>query len=91
MTAAKAKTETRTIAQFTGHAGVERVLTRANQNEIVGAAVATRDLVWKPGNKKVDVTEAHEDVITYLKEDPRFDVKDVEVPVGAEETVTDTP
>lgn len=80
---AKAKTETRTVAQFVGHAGVERVLTRSDQNKIVGAAVATRDLVWKPGNTKVDVTDAAEDVIEYLKGDPKFAVKEIEVPADS--------
>lgn len=83
MSAAKPKTTTAIIAQFVGHAGVKRVLTRANQNDIVGAPVATRDLIWEAGNKKVDVTDAPEDVIEYLKNDHKFSVKEVEVPVEA--------
>lgn len=83
---AKSKTEIRTIAQFTGHAGVERTLTRANQDSIVGTKGAgTRDLVWKPGNSKLDVTDVAEDVIAYLKGDPKFSVKEVEVPVSGDD------
>lgn len=92
MSAAKAKTETRIIAQFTGHAGVRRVLTRANQNKIVGTdGAGTRDLVWEPGNAKVDVTDVAEDVLTYLRNDPKFSVKEVEVDASDAGDSTDTP
>lgn len=83
--AAKPTTEVRTIAQFTGHAGVKRVLTRANQDKIIGSSgVATKDLVWEPGNSKVDVTGVAEDVIAYLKDDAKFSVKEIEVAVPAD-------
>lgn len=92
MAAGKAKTETRTIAQYTGHAGVRRVLTRSNQDTIVGASGAgTRDLVWEPGNAKLDVSDVAADVIEYLKGDPKFSVKEVEVAVDAAGTDDGTP
>lgn len=92
MTASKAKTQKLVVAKYVGHAGVERTLTRANQNEIVGAPVATKDLTWKAGNKKLDVTDAPADVIEYLKNDPKFEVKEIEVPADeAPVDSTDTP
>lgn len=80
---AAAKSTTRIIAEFKGHSGTRRVLTVADQNRIVGAAVATKELAWEPGLKsKLDVTEAPADVIEYLKGDPKFALAEVEVPAS---------
>lgn len=84
-TAAAPATTTRQIAQFVGSVGTKRIITKAHQDDLIGAkGVAKEDLVWEPGNKKVDVTDAHEDVLTYLKSDSEFKVRAVEVP--AEQT-----
>jgi hypothetical protein len=69
-----------TVAQFIGHAGTERILTKKDQDRLIGVdGAATKDLVWAPGNTKLNVSDAHEDVIAYLKSDDEFAVKTVEV------------
>lgn len=75
------KPETRTIAQFTGFHGTTRILTKADQNRIVGveSGIGKEDLVWQPGNSKLDVTDAHEEVLAYLKSDSEFKLTSVEV------------
>lgn len=76
-------TKTHTIAKFTGHSGTRRILTKANQDDIIGVkGVATQDLIWEPGNKKVDVTDVNEEVIAALKADGNFTFRTVEVPVA---------
>ena len=76
-------TETRTLAQWVGHAGTTRVISKDDQNFIVGAKVAKRDLRWEAGSRaKVDVTDVHEDVLTYLdKEEDDIKLSTVEVPL----------
>jgi hypothetical protein len=69
-----------TIAKFVGHSGTRRVITAADQDGIIGVkGAAKNDLVWEPGNTKLDVTEAHAEVIDYLKSDPAFQVRTVTV------------
>lgn len=71
----------RTVAQFVGFAGTQRVLTKDDQNQIAGVdrGVGREDLVWEPGNTKIDVTDVHEDVVAYLKGSDEFKVREVEV------------
>lgn len=72
---------TRQIAQFVGHVGTRRIITKKDQDALVGVnGIATDDLVWEPGNKKVDVTDVHEDVLAYLKGDAEFKIRAVEAP-----------
>ena len=86
MSATKGKTEVRVIAKYVGHAGVQRVLTRKNQDALIGSeGVATEDLVWAPGNRKLDVTGAQDAVLDYLRSDEKFSVEEIEVPVPAAE------
>lgn len=78
----KSKTPaTRTVAQFTGFHGAQRILTRADQNAIAGvtSGVGTADLVWGVNNGKLDVTDVHPDVLEYLKSDPEFKITEVAV------------
>ena len=85
-TPAKVETaaETRLVAQFVGFHGTVRELTVADQNAIAGvdSGVGKKDLVWPINNGKLDVTDEHPDVIEYLKSDPEFKVKSVEVTSG---------
>ncbi len=70
----------RTVAQFIGHVGTERIITKEDQDRIVGTkGVAKKDLVWAPGNSKLDVTDVDEDVLAYLKTDDEFKLREVEV------------
>lgn len=74
-------TKTHTVAKFVGHAGTERVLTKADQDGLIGVkGVATKDLVWPKGNSQLDVTDADEAVLEYLKVDEEFTLKTVEAP-----------
>lgn len=71
----------RTVAKFTGFHGTRRVLTKADQDKIAGVdkGVGKEDLVWEPGNSKLDVTDVHPDVLDYIKSDAEFSVRAVEV------------
>lgn len=75
------KTETRQIAKFVGFHGTRRILTKADQNGIVGvdSGIGKEDLIWEPGNSKLDVTDVHPDVLDYLNGDEEFQVRSVEV------------
>jgi hypothetical protein len=75
------KSETRQIAQFVGFHGTRRIITKADQDRLVGvpSGVGKEDLVWEPGNSKLDVTDVHPDVLEYLQHDEEFKVKSVEV------------
>ncbi|QPX62565.1 hypothetical protein SEA_WOLLYPOG_12 [Arthrobacter phage Wollypog] len=74
---------TRVVAQFVGHAGTERIITKKDQDRLIGTdGVAKRDLVWAPGNSKLDVTDVDEDVIAYLKSDEEFKLREIEVQEG---------
>jgi hypothetical protein len=80
MTASK-KTVTHTVVKFVGSAGTRRVITKADQDRLIGVkGVATKDLVWEQGNTKLDVTGAHEEVLEYFKTDSEFKVTHVEAP-----------
>ena len=74
-------TKVHTVAQFVGHAGTERILTKKDQDGLIGVpGVAKTDLVWPVGNTKLDVTDVHEEVLNYLKSDEEFKLREVEVP-----------
>lgn len=79
---AKPATTTHMVAQFTGSPGTRRIITKKDQDRLIGVdGVAEKDLIWEPGgNTKVDVTNVHEDVLEYLKQDSRFKLKEVEAP-----------
>lgn len=85
MATPKPATETRTIAKFTGFHGTRRVIAKADQDRIVGVAsgVGKEDLIWEPGNSKLDVTDVHPDVLEYLKTDGEFKLSTVEVTTEA--------
>lgn len=76
-----AKPETRTVAQFVGFHGTRRILTVDDQNKLAGVekGVGSADLIWEPGNSKLDVTDVHPEVLAYLKSDEEFKVTSVEV------------
>lgn len=81
-TAAKA-TKLHTVAKFVGHVGTERIITKKDQDNLIGVpGVATADLVWPKGNSQIDVTDVHEDVLEYLKGDDEFKLKTVEAPAA---------
>lgn len=68
------------VVRFVGHSGTKRIITKSDQDRLIGVPGAAKaDLVWEPGNTKIDATEAHEEVIAYLKGDPAFQVKTVVV------------
>ena len=80
--AAKGDTNTRkaTVVQFVGHPGTERIITKADQDRLIGVkGVAKEDLVWAPGNTKIEV-DVDEEVLAYLKSDEEFKVRELEVP-----------
>lgn len=81
---------TRTIAQYTGFHGTRRIISKADQNNLVGVAsgVGKEDLIWEPGNTKLDVTDVHPDVLEYLRTDGEFKLREVEV---SEESTPETP
>lgn len=81
MAETKPKTETRIVAKFVGNHATIRVLTKADQNSIVGVdtGVGKEDLVWPINNGKLDVTDVHPDVLDYLRSDDEFKVTSVEV------------
>lgn len=73
----------RTIAQYTGHHGTRRVISKADQDAIVGVkGIGKEDLVWPAahGPRNVDVTDVDEAVLEYLKTDGDFKFREVEVP-----------
>lgn len=72
----------RVLAQYVGHAGTTRIIRKEDQDFLIGVdGVAKEDLVWEAGSqKKVDITEVHEDVQTYLRKDEEFKISTVEVP-----------
>lgn len=74
--------KTRKVAQFVGHAGTKRIITKKDQDSLTGVkGSAEKDLVWEPGNHtKVDITDVQPDVIEYIENDPDFKVKAVELP-----------
>ena len=80
--AATPNNETHTLAEFIGHPGTTRILTKEDQNGLVGGLkIAKEDLVWPArSHAKLDVTEVHEAVLEYLNEDPEFKITTVEVP-----------
>lgn len=74
------KTTTHTVAKFVGHAGTERIIAKADQDRLIGVdGVATKDLVWAPGNSSVDVTDVDEAILDYLKSDEEFKLRTVTV------------
>lgn len=75
------KPETRQIAKFVGFHGTRRIITKADQDKLVGVSngAGKEDLVWEPGNTKLDVTDVHPDVLDYMKSDDEFQVRAVEV------------
>ncbi len=78
-----AKTTSHTVVQFTGHVGTRRVISKKDQDRIVGVdGVAQHELVWEPGNAKLVVTDynLHEDVVDYLKHDGEFRFTTVDAP-----------
>jgi hypothetical protein len=81
MAASKPQAETRTVAKFTGFHGTRRVISVADQNKLVGveSGVGKEDLIWEPGNSKIDVTNVHPDVLEHLRHDSEFRVSTVEV------------
>jgi hypothetical protein len=71
------------VAQFVGHVGTKRVITKKDQDKLIGVpGVAKEDLVWEAGNRKVNVTDVHEDVLSYLKDSDEFKVRSVEAPAA---------
>lgn len=84
MVAASGTKKTHTIAKFVGHSGTRRVISKADQDKLIGVnGAAKTDLVWEKGNRKVDVTDVHEDVLEYLKGDSEFRLSHAEVPVDS--------
>lgn len=75
----------RTLATFTGHEGTTRIISKKDQDFLIGLdGIATEDLVWEAGSKKkVDITDTHEEVQEYLRKSPDFRVSTVEVPTEA--------
>lgn len=80
-----AKTNIRTVAQYKGGMFTERIITKKDQDKLVGTeGIGKVDLVWPAGaNSKLDITDVHEDVLDYIKKDPEFSVKEVEVPAAS--------
>jgi hypothetical protein len=79
----EATTVTKTVAQFVGHVGTRRIITKEDQDAIIGVkGVATEDLVWEPGNTKIDVSNVDEEVLAYLKGDENFKLRTVQAAAG---------
>lgn len=76
----------RTLASFVGHEGTTRIISKSDQDFLIGVpGIATEDLVWEAGSKKkIDITDTHEDVQEYLRKDAEFKLSTVEVPAEAE-------
>lgn len=69
------------VAQYIGHSGTVRIIDKKSQDSLIGVpGVATRDLIWQRPNGKLDVTDVHEEVLAYLKRDPKFKVTTVDGP-----------
>lgn len=87
-----AKTETtatkggvRVVAEHVGGIFTERILTKKDQDKLVGTdGVGIKDLVWPAGsNSKLDITDVHEDVLDYIKKSDEWRVREVEVPAAS--------
>lgn len=70
------------VAKFVGGIYTRRIISKKDQDKLIGVSgIATEDLIWeKGGNAKVDITNAHEEVIAYLRKDDSFRVSEVEAP-----------
>lgn len=89
---ATAKKSIRKIAQYNGFYGIQRVLTKADQNAIAGvkSGIGKEDLVWATNNGKLDVTDVHPEVLSYIESaTDEWTVRDVEV--DAEESTPTAP
>lgn len=82
----KTTKQKRTVAQYTGHAGTRRIISSKDQGTILGVKEKVgEDLIWEPGNTKLDVTEVNHLVVDYLKKSGEFKVSEIEVDVEVQD------
>lgn len=88
----KTTTEKHIVAQYTGHSGTRRIITASDQGTILGVkGKVGEDLVWEPGNSRIDVTDVNHLVVDHLKKSDEFKVQEIEIEVPAEDDAPEKP